>query len=406
MKIKAVINNILNISRPKRQSGVYINPQSSESDVFERETLKNNIDNLLIEIKKQEFLDEKPFLRKIINEDTDNYSIEYLEFINSVIKKYPDMAAKIKKNEKLSPDFMRYDYFYEKDYNIKKEIYYAEKMSDYNPIIKNITKLLPEEAYIKWSILIPKKCTKEKANSIIQTVYDALKASQRLESRTHRDIDNWIIKNKTVIDCTTRAIEGGEDFDTVLKETGKGYGGVFKQNGHKRGQFRKSSFLVTPFGKNSYYEYLNKLEKMKNIERKSPFKGCELTQIKTNPGNVNLMVHPSKESIPAALKYAKKSYNEIMKSVQKKVSGEKLTTEELKQAEDNIAQIHFIITNTLPFERGSAGVANIMTRSLYKALGVDLPAVKKYVALDLEAFCQPLDKYKQNWNTFFELPLS
>ena len=93
-----------------------------------------------------------------------------------------------------------------------------------------------------------------------------------------------------------------------------------------------------------------------------------------------------------------------MKSVQKVVGGEKLTIDELKNAEDNIAQIHFIITNSLPFERGTAGIANILTRSLYEALGVKPPATKRKIALDLEAFCQPLDKYKQNWSLFFELP--
>ena len=92
-----------------------------------------------------------------------------------------------------------------------------------------------------------------------------------------------------------------------------------------------------------------------------------------------------------------------MKYVQKRVNGEKLNIEELKTAEDNIAQIHFLVTNALPFERGTAGIANILTRSMYKALGIDLPAVKHNVALDLEAFCQPLEEYKKNWNNFFEL---
>ena len=404
MKIKAVINHILNIKTPEGQNQVSFKPNTSGTDVFEKENLKNSYDSLLIAIQKQEFLDKNPFLRKIINISTEDYSVEYLKFLNTVIKKYPDMAAKIKKNESLPLNFIRYDYFYERDDYMEREQRYVDKMSDFNPLIKKINKLLPEEAYIKWSVLIPKKCPKEKANSIIQTIYDSLKASQRLESRNHRDVDNWLIKNKTVIDCTTRAIEGAEDFNIVLKEAGKGYGGIFKDNRFQRGQLRQSPFLVTPFNQNSYYEYMANLSKMKNVERKSPFSDFELTQIKTDPYNVSLMIHPKKEFIPNAMKHAKENYNEIMKSVQKRVNGEKLSIKELKNAEDNIAQIHFIIANSVPFERGSAGVANVMTRSLYKALGVDLPPVKKYVALDLEAFCQPLDKYKKNWNTFFELP--
>ena len=55
----------------------------------------------------------------------------------------------------------------------------------------------------------------------------------------------------------------------------------------------------------------------------------------------------------------------------------------------------------MPFERGSAGINNVLVRSMYEALGINLPALKTGVSLDLEAFCQNLDTYKQNWKTFF-----
>ena len=37
-----------------------------------------------------------------------------------------------------------------------------------------------------------------------------------------------------------------------------------------------------------------------------------------------------------------------------------------------------------------------------KELGIEMPAIKHGVSLDLEAFCMDLDDYKKKWKTFFE----
>ena len=54
------------------------------------------------------------------------------------------------------------------------------------------------------------------------------------------------------------------------------------------------------------------------------------------------------------------------------------------------------------YSRGSNGIADIFMRSMYKELGIDMPALKPGVSLDLEAFCLDLNDYKKKWRSFFE----
>ena len=119
-----------------------------------------------------------------------------------------------------------------------------------------------------------------------------------------------------------------------------------------------------------------------------------------------VMLHPiGSENIKNAMSHAEELFEKIKPIIDKKAKGGKLSYDELTFASDKIAQIHYIMTNSTPFVRGSAGIAGILTRSLNNAIGITLPATKKNVALDLEAFCRTSDDYRQNWLDFFELPV-
>ena len=60
------------------------------------------------------------------------------------------------------------------------------------------------------------------------------------------------------------------------------------------------------------------------------------------------------------------------------------------------------MAHSMPWERGSDAISNVFTRSLYKSMGIKTYPLKQGISLDLEAFYTPLDKYKQNFATFFE----
>ena len=59
------------------------------------------------------------------------------------------------------------------------------------------------------------------------------------------------------------------------------------------------------------------------------------------------------------------------------------------------------MAHAMPWCRGSSGIADIYTRSMYRSIGVELPALKPDVSLDLEAFYTPMDEYVRNWNSYF-----
>lgn len=70
-----------------------------------------------------------------------------------------------------------------------------------------------------------------------------------------------------------------------------------------------------------------------------------------------------------------------------------------------VAQIHWLISQVRPYYRGSAGIADILAKSIFEAKGVQVSAYKKDVNPNLEAFVMPLDKYSEEYKNFFSKPL-
>lgn len=78
--------------------------------------------------------------------------------------------------------------------------------------------------------------------------------------------------------------------------------------------------------------------------------------------------------------------------------------EHLKDINDNVAEIRWILAHSTPWERGSDSIANVFIRAIYKALGIKATPLAKGVSLDLEAYCTELDRYKKKFPTYFEKP--
>ena len=68
----------------------------------------------------------------------------------------------------------------------------------------------------------------------------------------------------------------------------------------------------------------------------------------------------------------------------------------------DIAEIRWIMAHSMPWERGSDAISNVFTRALYKSMGIKSYPIKKDISLDLEAFCTPLNEYKQKFASYFE----
>lgn len=361
-----------------------------------------NFDQKQIESFYQRFIKDNNFAGKIAAPKLDKYPYQFMERVLTTVQKYPELA------EQLSPCFEIPEYFINVMCSSEKKENSAENLrvkslTENNPLIEKINKILHDDDYIDWKALIPDGCTKEKANQIIQIIHDALSGTQRLDSRKDFSYDSWSIKNKILIDSTVPKIQERPDFKTILYEIGKDYGSIFGENNdEKRGEKRTASFLYTTFDETNYSEYLGKFNKLIGTYREAPFIGTRLTQIKKNNDNTSTMEHPYIDFVDKTLHYAEESYNNVMDYLYQKRSGKIFDEKELKDIDDNMAQMYYLIANTLPFNRGTAGVSNILMRSMYKALGIKIPATKHNVGLDLEAFYMPMDEYKQNWRNFFE----
>ena len=79
----------------------------------------------------------------------------------------------------------------------------------------------------------------------------------------------------------------------------------------------------------------------------------------------------------------------------------KVCKDDLEDINSRIAEIRWILAHITPWLRGSDAISNIFMRSLYKAMGIKSYGLAKNTALDFEAFCTPLDKYKKDFSNFF-----
>lgn len=70
-----------------------------------------------------------------------------------------------------------------------------------------------------------------------------------------------------------------------------------------------------------------------------------------------------------------------------------------------VGEIHWLLANSAPARRGSAAFADIYTRSLLRARGLQDPPLRPGVGADLEALVTDLGTYRKSYASFFEAPL-
>lgn len=106
---------------------------------------------------------------------------------------------------------------------------------------------------------------------------------------------------------------------------------------------------------------------------------------------------------PHNFDYIFKAIEEIYKNImkeRKKFNSKK----KLKRLNEQIAKIHWIFAHTMPYGKGSAGIADALTKTIYESLNIQVAPWKKGVSPDLEAFVTPLDKFIENYTELFEIP--
>ena len=292
--------------------------------------------------------------------------------------------------------------------------------------LKKLQTTLGDEyfAKVKWEDIIPENASPEEVKEILSNLNEVSKffARTSVNERNYGKNIQWAHQMNQISEAAAERIRSNASFDDVIQNIAQDYRSFDvsttldsnvevsdrrKFSGVYRG-YNNDGGATTPFDQNgSYSEYYDRFDKMlddadfKGIKRPKPYEDVELTNfIYCQRGKC--MYHPKSATVEPAMNHMRERYNELAPLFEKVKNGGTLTDAEKAMANDKIAEIYYLMANVMPWARGSNGISDIFMRSMYKSLGIDQPALKQGVSLDLEAFCVPLEEYKANWKTFFE----
>ena len=190
--------------------------------------------------------------------------------------------------------------------------------------------------------------------------------------------------NKFTLDLTKREHTG------ILRASREGW--------RSGSTWNKYDILATNYSlkKSIYKSYELRLDKRIDNPLENPYPYINLTR-PVSDSDTHFLRHGDKNSVNAALDMVGELYkNHIAKYTKIDVQ-----PEHLKDINDNVAEIRWILAHSTPWERGSDSIANVFIRAIYKALGIKATPLANGVSLDLEAYCTELDRYKKKISYVF-----
>lgn len=224
----------------------------------------------------------------------------------------------------------------------------------------------------------------------------------------------WAEKAKDIADTAVNLIRNKCSFDNIMRYISAGiakansdstnkmkseFSGVLRteREHYKFVDMPPNHDLVTYYGRTQRYGvYHDRLEWTRRNPIKNPYEEIELSRpLKTEGGS--FISHCHQYKINSGMDLLKQKYGELIG----KYNPEKVCKDDLEDINNKIAEIRWILAHITPWLRGSDAISNIFMRSLYKAMGIKSYGLAKNTALDFEAFCTPLDKYKKDFPNFF-----
>lgn len=154
-----------------------------------------------------------------------------------------------------------------------------------------------------------------------------------------------------------------------------------------------SNNLFTGYNNNIYKSYRQRLNHTLDEPLKNPYDNISLTRSK-----YNVLAHGKSEYINNALDYV----FELSEKIFPKFIHQEVRAENIKEINETIAEIRWILAHSTPWTRGSDAISNVFIRAVYKAIGVKTYPLKKGVSLDLEAYCTQLPDYKNKFIHYFD----
>lgn len=75
----------------------------------------------------------------------------------------------------------------------------------------------------------------------------------------------------------------------------------------------------------------------------------------------------------------------------------------LTETVGDVGELHFLMSHLMPYERGSASAADLVTRAIFERRGIEVPRLKPGIVPDLEAFVTPtIEEYRRKYASMFE----
>ena len=386
-----------------------------------------------IKLLTENKLNNAQYLEDLVFLSSKNYSESGINYNLKLMQKYPELR------EILLSKPPKYDFIDENMTNTpaatleKRTAIKNELQKIASKELQQLKQTLGNKYFdkVKWEDIIPENATPEEIKRIISDLNDTSKFFSRIETNEKEYGKNiqWAHEMDIISRSAEYLISKGESYERVMSHISIMYrnydvsktldsntkvsdrrkysGQERKYSGQERQYLPDSQFAqetgfsyITPFNKdNSYKEYYDRFMKLLNKKRKPPYPDVELTQISLINGFGYSMGHPKNSSVEATMKHVKQRYEEMAPLFEKAKRGETLTPKEQALAHEKIAEMYFLMANAMPYERGSNGIADIFMRSMYKELGIEMPALKPGVSLDLEAFCLDLNEYKKIFRT-------
>lgn len=236
---------------------------------------------------------------------------------------------------------------------------------------------------------------------------------------------NWANAMIKTIDKTVKIITSGKSSLTnLLDGIKKDYGKYFtekiapktqKVESVNYGVDRKGELLTFLVGRyNSYFDRASEMvlkdyaifdeEQICNTRLADFDKSVQLTKTFYNLENFEIhWQHTDAQNIQKVIDYSSKIYqnlnslrNELLKKNDKNLL--------LNKINKKIAELHWYLANAIPYERGSAGIVDVLTKSIYESMYIQTSPWKKGLSPDMEAFVTPVNEFIEKYPSYFDSP--
>lgn len=104
--------------------------------------------------------------------------------------------------------------------------------------------------------------------------------------------------------------------------------------------------------------------------------------------------HPWPEYIPKLMGKAKTSFLDVL--------DDSISKPEI--INQKIGKLHWLLIQTMPFDRGSAGISDVITKILFEVKNIQVSKWRKNIAPDMEALVTPMEEYQKRYVDFFDTP--